>query len=141
MSVKDACVQIAAVVGGVTGIRYASDTPPENNNTWPIAVVFPLSGNQAAGPIGTRRGLHNIVIDVLIAKQQSTLPRRLEFLVPLLDSIPAALLAEVTDSGDRFSSTIDTFAQINYQWIPITDYTGTPCEGYRFTMTDVKILS
>jgi hypothetical protein len=136
---ETALAAINTVIAGVTGIRQSHNYAPENPSVWPAAVIFPQSGKITASPIGSRKALHNINIDLLVPEQQSNLARQLELLYPFLDTIPAALLAEVSDTGDQFSGTISTFGEIAYTFI-VVNYAAVPCRGYRFTMRDVKIL-
>lgn len=138
-ALETALTAINTVVAGVTGIRQSHNYAPDNASAWPAAIIFPQSGNVAASPIGSRKSLHNINIDLLVPEQSSNLARQLELLYPFLDTVPAALLAEVSDSGDKFSNTISTFGEVAYTFI-VMNYAGVPCRGYRFTMRDVKIL-
>jgi hypothetical protein len=137
-----ACLAIAAVVRNVPGIRQTHGYPPDSVNAFPVVVVYPGSGTYNAGPVGTRMGLHDITIDLLIPAQQATLDRDFVTLVPLVDTIPAALLAEVSgDNAGRFGNTIDTFGRIEYTFLPSVQYAADPLRGYRFVIRQVKILT
>jgi hypothetical protein len=136
-----ACIAVAAVVRGVTGIRQTFDYAPDSPNAYPVAVVYPATGNYVAYAIGTRRGLHDITIDVLEPQQMSDLARFMAKFIPFVDTIPAALLAEVSATGDQFSNTIETLDRIDYSFLPIVNYAADPMRGYRFIMRGVKILT
>jgi hypothetical protein len=136
--IASAMSAIAAVVGSTAGIRFATSQPKETQNVDPFAYVFMASGRFDVGPIGTRKSLTNIAIDVL--KVRKDLPRDLATINPFLDSITLALLTEVSDTGDKFSNTISTFKQITLTLLPNVDYAGVQMIGYRFLMEDVKIL-
>lgn len=136
---QTACTAVATVVAGVSGIRQSHDLAPDNPNAWPTAIVYPQNGNFAAAPIGYKKALHNITIDVLVPEQTTQLARQMETLTGLVDLIGAALLSEVSGSGARFSGSIDVFEQVEYSFL-ITNLAGVPCRGYRFTLRNVKIL-
>lgn len=134
----NAKTQIANVIANVTGIAQAPVNPGETMNIFPIAAIYLADGNLGVGATGTRKSLYNIVIDILTNRMD--LAHDLEILDPFIDSIPLALLAEVSDNGDRFSNTISTFTELRMNFIPNTEYAGVQMIGYRFIMVDVKIL-
>lgn len=139
MTYVAAKTQIMAVVAGISGIKQAPTNPNETQNDFPFAVGYLATGNLGAGAIGTRKSLYNIVIDLLTRRMD--LAADLAALDPYIDSIPAALIAEVSDGGDRFSNTISTFDEITMQFIPMVEYAGVQMIGYRFILNQVKILS
>lgn len=139
MTYVAAKTQIAAVVAGVTGIHQAPTNPNETQNDYPFCAIYLASGNLGAGPIGTRKSLYNVVIDLLT--RRINLPDDLALLDPFIDSIPAALIAEVSATGDKFSNTISTFDEITMTFIPSVDYAGVQMIGYHFVLNNVKILS
>ena len=141
MSLNSACLAVASVVRNVSGIRQGFDYPPDNPNAFPLSVVYPLTGTHEAAPIGTRRGLHSITIDVLEPQQSETLDRFFARFIPFVDSVPAALLAEIYIGGGRFAGTVDTFESVTHTFIPVVNYAAEPMRGYRFTMNNVKILT
>ena len=138
MTHATALAAIAAVVDGVSGITLAPTYPRETMNESPFAVTYVSSGEIDIGPIGTRKSLENIAIDVLVVRRDVALD--METLTPFLDSIPAALLAEVSTGGDIFSGTISTFESISIEFLPFIDYGAVQMIGYRFMMNNVKIL-
>lgn len=139
--VDAACIQIATVIRSVSGIRQVHDYAPDNPNAFPVAVVYPALGNFGNYAIGTQRGLHDITIDVLEPQQQQQLQRFMAAFIPFVDSVPAALLAQMAGTGGRFSNTIETFDRVDYSFLPRIDYAADPMRGYRFIMRGVKILS
>ena len=138
MTVATAVAAIAAVVDGVSGVTLAPTYPRETMNESPFAVTYVVGGEIDAGPIGTRKSLLSIAIDLLIPRRDIALD--METLLPFVDSIPAALLTEVSTSGDIFSGTISTFDFITIEFIPSIDYGGVQMIGYRFLMNNVKLL-
>ena len=138
MTVATAIAAIAAVVDGVSGVTLAPTYPRETMNESPFAVTYVITGEIDVGPIGTRKSLLNIAIDLLIPRRDISLD--MQTLTPFLDSVPAALLAEVSTGGDVFSGTIDTFEFISIEFIPDVVYGGVQHIGYRFLMNNVKFL-
>ncbi len=117
--------------------------PPSMMSYTTFAITYPYTGRIDIGPTGTRRALHNIAIDVLT--KDTDLARSMERLKPLVDTVPDALIREVSfdsdgDPGGLFNQSISTFGAFTYNWIPLTDYGGVPVIGYHLMMEDVKIL-
>lgn len=136
--IKDALAAIVTVVSGVSGIAQAPTNPNETQNAFPFAVTYYTRGSLAAVPVGTKKDLFDVAIDVLTKK--IFLPNDLATLIPFLDTVSAALIAEVSDTGDQFGGKITTFDSVQISFIPLLDYAGVPMIGYRFMMTNVKIL-
>lgn len=139
MTVASALTAIASVVAGVSGIRSAPANPTEQANADPYAAIYVAGGNMTAGVIGSKYGLFTVAIDVL--KVRKDLPRDLATLNPFLDSVPAALLAEVSSGGDMFSGNIVTFGGVEIEFLPDVNYAGVEMIGYRFMMVNVKFLT
>ena len=139
-------VGIVPVLRTVSPFTHSNQVPLNPPNTVgysTFAIVYPFSGNIDIGPTGTRKSLHNIAVDVLT--KDLDLARATAGIKPLVDSVPLALIREVSydsdgDPGGRFLGTIETFGRISYSWIPQTDYNGVPVVGYHFVMENVKIL-
>ena len=138
MTVATAVAAIAAVVDGVSGVTLAPTYPRETMNESPFAVTYVITGEIDIGPIGTRKSLLSIAIDLLIPRRDIALD--METLLPFIDSIPNALLSEVSTGGDVFSGTISTFEFLSIEFIPQADYGGAQYIGYRFLMNNVKLL-
>lgn len=108
-----------------------------------FAITYPFSGSFDASPVGTRKGLHNIAIDALT--KEIDIARATATMKPLIDTIPTALIQEVSydsdgNPGDCFNASINTFARVSYSWLQ-SDYGGVPVIGYHFLMEDVKIIT
>lgn len=136
--IEAAIYAISQVVAGVSGIVQAPNYPNETQSYGPFALTYFQNGTAEGGPIGTRRNLINISIDVLIFRDN--LPAALATLTPLIDLVTFALMAEVSGSGQRFTNTISTFDKISIQLLPMVEYAGKNTIGYRFTMMNVKLL-
>lgn len=138
MGVNTALAEIVAVVSVVSGIRQAPAQPTETANVYPFAITYAMDGELKAGAMGTRKHLVNIAIELLTARKD--LARDMATIAPYLDSLCSALLAEVSDSGTQFNHSISTFDTIAYEFLPDVNYAGVQMIGYRFTLTNVKIL-
>jgi hypothetical protein len=140
----DTCITaIVGILRNVSGIDNVPLNPPSVMSYSTFGLVYPSSGNLVATPTGTRRGLHNIAIDVLT--KDTDIARAIGRLRPLIDSVPSPLIAEVSYAsngtpGGQFSNTIETFEEVTYAWIPLTDYAGIPVVGLHFVMTNAKVM-
>jgi hypothetical protein len=138
MSVRTALNAIVSVVSAVSGIRQTPTNPTETANVYPFAVAYVMDGQLVNGAMGTRKHLVNIAIELLTARKD--LARDLALITPYVDSVPSAFIAQVSDSGGRFGGTISAIGDISYELLPEVNYAGVQMIGYRFTMTNVKIL-
>ena len=138
MSVRTALDAIVSVVSGVSGIRQAPVNPTEGANVYPFAMCYVTNGRLVNGAIGTRKHLVNVAVELLTARKD--LARDMALISPYIDSISSALLAEVSDNGTRFAGTISAFEGIDYEVLNSYVYGTVEMIGYRFTMTNVKIL-
>ncbi len=136
-ALESAVSAIVAVLANVSGLRQVPVNPPETMNVETFAIVYPLSGTISIGPIGTRRALHTIAIDLLT--KRTDLARNIATLKPLIDTISNALVSEVSAGGTLFNNTINTYGSLSYSWLT-SDYAGVAVVGYQFLMSDVKIL-
>jgi hypothetical protein len=138
MTITSALTAIAAVVAGVSGIKRAPDNPMENINEYPFALIYVMDGAINIGPIGTKKSLINIAIDLLTVRRDISLD--MAILTPYLDSLALALVSELSTGGDQFTNTISTFGVLRLEFLPIYPYAGAEMIGYRFVMEDVKLL-
>lgn len=137
-ALEGAISAIVNVLSGVSGLRDVPVNPPESIGADTFAVVYPMSGTINIGPIGSRKALHVIAVDVLTTR--TDLARDIQKLKPYIDTVADALISEVSDGGTLFTNTINTFGSLSYSWIQNADYGGVPVVGYHFLMNDVKIL-
>lgn len=128
--------EIAADLCVLTGIRGAPANPPDQINAFPFIVTYARSGVIEAGPVALRRGLHNIVIELHVARRD--LARDVAAAMEYADTVPNALLATLSYSGDRFNNTVSTFERITYTFGPM-QWGGIDTIGFRWTLENVKI--
>lgn len=101
MTIQTAIAHIQGLAEGLTGIRQAPDFPPEQMNVFPFAVCYPAAGQFQAGPMGLMKGLHNLVVEIHVARKD--LPRDVETALPFGELLAAAVLDDPTLGG-----TVDT---------------------------------
>jgi hypothetical protein len=138
MSVRTALDAVVSVVSAVSGIRQAPTNPTETANVYPFVMCYVINGRLINGAIGTRKHLVNIAVELLTARKD--LARDMALVSPYIDSISAAIIAEVSDNGTRFAGTISAIEGIDYELLQNFNYAGVEMIGYRFTMNNVKIL-
>lgn len=136
--VENALYEIMQVVSSVTGLAQAPTNPNETQNVFPFAIGYYMTGSVGAQPIGTRKRLFNVSVEVLT--KRINLPSDLALLLPFVDTIPDKLIAEVSDAGDLFNTSITTFDNVLIEFIPDLEYAGVQMIGYRFVMENIKIL-
>lgn len=137
MTIVTALAAINTVVGAVTGINQSMGYPAETSSVYPVAVCYVRDGTLQSGSLDGQKHLVNIAIDVMTARK--ILEIDMTTVTKFIDSVPAALLAQVTGTGGQFSGTIITFDTINYELLD-TSYAGVQMIGYRFIMGNVKIF-
>lgn len=142
--VDSAIAEIINVLRTVDGIENVPLNPPSVMSYAIFGLVYPGNGSYAANPIGTKRGLHNISVDVIMKEIDfAVCMKRLK---PLIDSTALVLLREVSydsdgNAGNQFNHSIETFEGLDYSWIPSgTDYAGIQVTGLHFTMNNAKLM-
>jgi len=109
-----------------------------------FGLVYAFNGTYTMGsPTGTKRGMHNIAIDILT--KEIDIARVIAKMKPFIDTVSMAFGREISyDSdgspGGQFNGSIETFSTLDYSWIPQTDYAGIQVIGLHFIMNNTKIL-
>jgi len=133
MALKDAIGDIVEELQTISGIRRVPDEPPENNDQFPFAVVYPLTGIYTQGPAQLMKGLHSINIELHIARKD--LPRDYAQVMDLIDTLPWELMKLLNDGG---YSNLATFGEIGYVFGPLS-WAGVDTLGVTYTIGDVKV--
>ena len=132
-TLQAAITQIQAQVAAISGIRKAPDEPPAQINQFPFAVCFSERGEYETGsPTGNMRGLHDIVIELHVARKD--LPRDYRSAMQFAKSIPNAIFSA---NAARTLTAISTHGEITYEFGQL-DWGDTPTLGFRFVIEDVK---
>lgn len=133
MALKDAVNDIIDALQELGDIRRVPDEPPENNDQFPFAVVYPLTGSYEMPTRGLMKGLHSINIELHVARKD--LPRDYRQVMKLIDQIPNKLMKKQIDAG---LSNMDTFGITEYTFGPLS-WAGVDTLGVTYTVTDVKV--
>ena len=133
MALKEAVAEIVDELQTISGIRRVPDEPPENNEQFPFAVVYPLTGRYTQGPAQLMKGLHSINIELHVARKD--LPRDFSLVMDLIDEIPYELMKLLNDGG---YSELATIGQIEYTFGPLS-WAGVETLGVTYTITNVKV--
>lgn len=131
-----AVTEIAEVVAGVAGINAAPATPDENINERVFALTYLMSSVTEISETGTKQHLSNIHVDILTPLEN--VGRNIAALLPIVDLVDAALIAEITTVSAFFDGSIDTYAKLRWEFLPFYPYSGKDCIGYRAILEDVK---
>jgi len=128
-----ACKEIVDEIQTISSIRSAPEDPPDKPALFPFVVTYPESGTYRQGPARVMTGLHNILIELHVARKD--LPRDYATIMNLIDVIPYELNLLLNDGG---FSTIQTWDNIEYV-LGTLMWNGVETLGVRYTMTEVKI--
>jgi len=131
MSLQNVIDNVQAACRKIKGIKGAPSYAPEQINLYPFVVAYPGEGEIEFGAVGEMKALHNVVVEVHVARKD--LPTDLRRVSGFVDSIPAALMDDPTLGGS-----CDTFQTIRYRFSQL-GWGGMDTIGYRFTVAGVKI--
>lgn len=133
MALTDVIANIQDTLGVLTGIRGAPDAPPEQINVFPFIVVYPTGGEWIFGTAGEKKGLHDVVIELHVARKD--LPRDVVTALGYAESIPNAIMKDPT-----FGGYASTFGSIDYDFGPL-GWGGMETIGFKFTIRRLKMMS
>ena len=136
-ALESACSQIVTVLSAVSGIEQVPLNPESTVNVTTFGLVYPMRGNLSLAPLGDRMSLHDIAVDIF--ERSIDISNDIAFMKPFIDTVPAALLAQMTDTGQRFGGSLSTFEQVTYE-IVNRKYAGVPYLVCHFMMMNCKIL-
>lgn len=123
---------IQDVVGAISGIRAAPDTPPESINQFPFAVCYPATGAWTPVSAGWMKGLHTVVIEIHVSR--ADLSTGVAQAMPYLLQVANALLRDTT-----FGGTVQTFSELRYTFGRLVWGTqGTTHIGWKMEVVGIK---
>ena len=132
---KDVIGEIVDELQTISGIRRVPDDPPESNEQFPFAVVYPITGIYRQEMTVNMKGLHSINIELHVSRKD--LPRDFRQIMGLIDTVPLELMKLLKDGGFSY---LETFGDIEYTFGPLS-WAGTDTLGVTYTMTEVKTLT
>ncbi len=131
---KNAVAEIVDELQTIGAIRLVPDEPIENNNEqFPFAVVYPLTGLFIPGPATLMKGLHSINIELHVARKD--LPRDYVQVMNLIDEIPYQIMKL---RKDGLLTNLETFGAITYIFGPLS-WAGVDTLGVTYTIEEVKV--
>ncbi|NIR67730.1 MAG: hypothetical protein GWN76_24425 [candidate division Zixibacteria bacterium] len=133
-TVKDVIVAIQQEVATVSGIKAAPAYPPDKMAAFPFAVAYPQNGRIDAEFGSGTKGLHNIVVEVHLARKMLNVT--VESAIDYVDSIPDEMWGSIFDN--TFLSTFSTFQSISYEFTGMS-WGGVETLGVRFMIEGVKV--
>ena len=136
-TIKTAIAEIVAELKYVTELRRVPDAPPDSNNQFPFAVVYPGGGSYNKESAGWMVNLHNINVEVHLERERKDLERTALDVYTLIENIPLQL-EEGLEAG-RFSE-LQTWNNITYSPLQKMEWEGVSTIGVIFTVNDVKVL-
>jgi hypothetical protein len=131
-TLQEAISQIQAEVKGISGIREAPETPPDQINQFPFAICFARTGEYRIGPAGVMTGIHTIVLELHVARKDLT--RDVPTAMKYAKSIPLAIIAALFEGT---LTAIATLGTIRYEFGPL-GWGGAETIGFRFYIDGVK---
>jgi hypothetical protein len=134
-TLDDAITAAIGYVGGLTGIQLAPTEPPEKIGDFPFVAGYPSDGEWIETPAGLKTGLHNVIIELHVARKD--LPFDYALAIPYVDSIPNVLMSNLTS---KWAGTISTFDRITYRWGEM-EWGSQKTLGLQFIVQGVKIQS
>jgi hypothetical protein len=132
----DAIVQVQTYLAALPGIRQAPAYPTDSAPVFPFVISRPGQGTWEFGPDGTKKGLHNIVIELHVAR--SDLARDVRQINPFCDSIPNLLFSKLINDN-KWNGKISTFRSITYRYMTWDWGNNLMTIGIEFTVNEVKM--
>jgi hypothetical protein len=132
-TITEVVAEIQAEVGSVANIAAAPDFPPDKMAAYPFAVAYPEAGIIEAQFGSGTKGLHNIVIEVHLARKM--LAVTVENALQFVDSVPDELFEALFNS---VYTKFDTFQRITYEFTGMS-WAGIETLGIRFIVEGVKV--
>jgi hypothetical protein len=132
---RDIVAEALAVVRGIGGISEVPENPPDQISADLFAVGYVGQGRHESGPPELRTVHHDIIIEVRTPHRD--LAASIAKLMPFVDSVPNAIMYNVY-MGNKLNGKIQNIGPVRCSGIMPLDYGATPCDGIRFTVSDVK---
>lgn len=132
-TVYDAIQQIQEVVGAVSGIRFAPDSPPNQVAHFPAAICYSRAADWSRSDATFYTALHSVVIEVHFPKED--LARAVALATPYGDLIVSALLSAF--KAGTFTA-FQSPGSITGEFGPM-EWDSTETVGWRLVLTNIKI--
>jgi len=138
MALKDAIAEIVDELQEIDGIRHVPDEPPESNDAFPFAVVYPGAGRYKILAATNVLGLHNIIIELHVARKD--LARDYTTVMKIIDEIPKKIYQALKDRPSNWETLGgDNEFGIETSGFQALEWANVPTRGVVFTLLDVKV--
>jgi hypothetical protein len=134
-NIADVILEIQTEIAKISGIQQAPQYPPDKLTEYPFAVCYPDNGRITTETKGATKGLHNIVIEIHLARKllNETVKKAIQY----IDLVPEELFSSLFNS--EFTPTkFQTFGAVRYEFVAM-EWNGVDTLGLRFVMEDVKV--
>ena len=134
MAIQDVVDELAATIGAVTDMhkRRALEYPPDQIAQETAIIRLAPGGEWYVESAGSYRSLHNLIIEIY--RPFKDLARDIEALMAYADSVPLAILADVTLGGS-----CDTYERLVPNGVTISSYAGVSMVLISWTLENIKI--
>ena len=133
-TIEDAIQEMVDIVNAVTGMRNVPGAPPDTNDQFPFATLIPVSGRFEMQSRAIQ-SWHDVEIHLHVERKGMTMAYNQ--IMPLLTTIPKALMQELSDGGFTHLTTWE--GDISYVW-ETSSWQNTPTLAFIFTVEGVKVL-
>jgi hypothetical protein len=134
VTLQDVIEKIMEKIKVLEGMRGATDYPPGQMPMFPFAIAYAGAADWEVSPVGTGKALQEVIIEIHMDVTDQI--RSIQKLMPYNDSVPMALLADVTLGG-----TCQTFARVRSEGIIKLGYAKIDTIGFKFHVEGIKILT
>ena len=136
-TLQQAIIELQQVIDSVAGIRKVPTYATEEIPVFPFVQIYPESGEIDTKIVGSKTGLHNIIIELHVARKD--LPRDIQKSIGFVDSIPTALFTDLFSGASSTFSAVQTWDTISYSYGAL-NWGNKKTFGIRFTMSNVKVI-
>ncbi|MCK9600783.1 MAG: hypothetical protein M0R06_17210 [Sphaerochaeta sp.] len=130
-TLASACNAIQIAAGGVSGIKYAPEQPPETPEDFPFVVTYPETFTGTINTMEDFRMLYNITVELHISRQD--LPVDVARLLAYAESFPNVIFKALKTNAIAASGITGTFGAL--------EWGGIETIGYRWTVQNVKVIT
>jgi len=136
-SLRGALSAVAGVIAGVSGVNSSPSFALFNINDRIFSLNYVMASNVEISETGTKQHLAIIACDLITPLVSAT--DEIDTILGLIDSISTALITEATTGGDMFGDAIDTYSNLQIQFLPNYIYSNVQYIGYRIMLEEVKL--
>lgn len=132
---------VQTAVGAVTGIKSAPANPPESAAEFPFVVTYTRGGTLLLNTHGDYRGLHNIVVELHIARKW--LPEDVATALPFFELVSKKLFGNLKDNDEAYEEIPYTFGALTWGTTEDEEGNEVPVQtiGFTWELREVKVVT